>query len=124
MEPPRKVLIVDDIEFVRVLVAEILALKSWTCLPAQNGQEALQIYREQPDIAVLCLDWNLSPLSGYDILMNLKGFESPPAVLVMSGSPPSQEFQSVGYPKPLSFLQKPFDPATLYKAIDQLLDES
>ncbi|MCP4403617.1 MAG: response regulator [bacterium] len=59
--PPWKLLIVDDDESVhavtRTIIEEIyFDQRSFLCLDAFSGKEAVQLYRENPDIALILLD--------------------------------------------------------------------
>lgn len=112
------VLVVDD-------DANILHLVE-TCLDREDiasrtsdGQAALRCYEESLP-AVVLLDLRLdNGIFGGDIASNLKKYENPPAIILMSGQ---AEFQrTAGRIGADGFLMKPFDTSELVMMVRGLL---
>ena len=58
MDKRQKILIVDDAEFNRVILKEILG-ETYNYLEAENGNQAIQIVEENPEIDLMLLDINM-----------------------------------------------------------------
>lgn len=68
----RCVLIAEDEEVTRTLIATILKVAGFECAVAKNGQQALEMARQKkPDVVLL--DVNMPALGGFDTLMALRG---------------------------------------------------
>jgi len=68
----KKILLVDDSRAVRLVgrrYADMLGLET---LEAENGQTALDVVREHPDVDVILLDWNMPVMDGLDFLRALR----------------------------------------------------
>ena len=65
----------------------------------------------------LLLDLNLPGMSGLDLLQKLRRTESPPPVIVMSGSADVQTVAMSFEHGVCDFLEKPIDPETLLSCI-------
>ena len=68
----KKILLVDDSRAVRLVgrrYADTLGLET---LEAENGQTALDVVREHPDVDVILLDWNMPVMDGLDFLRALR----------------------------------------------------
>ena len=101
----RRVLLVEDEEPLRRVIAPNLSVRGVQVREATNAEEALQaVADERPDL--MLLDINLPDHTGWDVLRELKrrGIEVP--TMVISAVHVSQsrldEFQ------PLAYLPKPF----------------
>lgn len=81
------VLIVDDVLEARMLMSKILRKRGYTTLEASSGREAVDLIKNNRDIALVLLDIMLADMDGYEVLskvINIKeqrGFK----VLFVSG---------------------------------------
>jgi DNA-binding NtrC family response regulator len=78
-----RVLVVDDDNLLRKLVADQLARAEFDAVPAASGTEALEILREA-DYDVVLLDIMMPDLSGLDALREIRKFEDPPEVVMLT----------------------------------------
>ncbi|MCL6638887.1 MAG: response regulator transcription factor [Firmicutes bacterium] len=68
----RKILIVDDEDKIRDMVANYLAQEGYRVVEAADGEQALRVLRqEQPDLVVL--DWMLPGKSGLELCKTIRG---------------------------------------------------
>ncbi len=117
----RAVLVVEDDQDVRLIIAEAIADTGRQVFTAQDGTEALRLL-DSPDVPRPCLillDWTMAPMGGAAFLEQLKGrndFDQLP-ILVTSGSP-SGPSGSV-FPGVVGTLQKPFDLQDLLAVLDE-----
>jgi len=91
------VLVVDDNPGTRSGLAQLLRLRGYEALEAQNGSEALQVLREHPETRVVVLDLNMPGGSGYSFreqqLKDPTIAEIPAIVFTGSGDVPDVAFK-------------------------------
>lgn len=73
--PPQRVLIVDDTEYNRKLLAEILESRGVRFREAQNGREALEILEEE-QFDVILLDIRMPELNGLQVMEKIRAGET------------------------------------------------
>jgi|UPI00035E74FE two-component system response regulator (stage 0 sporulation protein F) len=111
----RKVLIADDDEQNRLILAFILEQENWEVREAQNGREALEkVLQEQPD--VLILDYKMPELTGIEVYQQLRARGINLATILMTAHSCIKEFSlSLGIS---CFLIKPFEIPELFNMIE------
>ena len=83
MENEIKVLLVDDEEDFRKLLAFWLKSRGYSVITASNGEEALKLAREQsPDL--IFMDLNMPVMDGADALKRLREFNKEVPVIIIS----------------------------------------
>ena len=95
------ILIVDDDEAVRELMAEFLAGAGFRVVRAMGGYEALRMLQEIPGIALLLTDIRMPDLSGVELARQAKASNPELHVVLTSGYFSPQ-------PMPYRFIRKPF----------------
>ena len=121
----KKVLICDDEDVLRSLVHACLRRRDVEVLEARDGEEALELARTHvPDL--ILLDLMMPRRSGLGVLEGLQGEPALGAIPVVMLTARTQETDraaaaSAGARR---FLPKPFRPAELLAAVDELLPES
>ena len=71
-----KVLVVDDDDDIRLLVAELLRLTGYQVLPASSGVEALAVLADGADPDLVLLDVQMPQLDGWDTLREIRADEA------------------------------------------------
>ena len=67
---PKKVLIVDDSDFMRMMLKDMLSQSGHRIVEADNGKAALKVLeKETPDVCVL--DINMPEMNGLDVLRHI-----------------------------------------------------
>ncbi len=80
----RKVLVVDDEQDVREMLAEFLEAQGFEVLAAANGLESLlHVKRARPDVVVL--DLNMPRLGGLEALKRIRHFDPAITVVIITG---------------------------------------
>lgn len=105
------VLIVDDAELNREILAEILG-DEYNIMLAEDGRAALEILESShEDIAVLLLDLNMPEIDGFDVLkeMQRKDLMSRIPVLIISGETSLKVERKCFEYNISDFIRKPFD---------------
>ena len=132
--PQAKLLVVEDDDGVRSLVADYLKEHSHIDVDtARDGAEALHHISMQ-DYSVVVLDLVMPHMSGIDFLVSLqilasdpalKTIQQPPAVIVITSTPqddlPAQEIEHRFPSLVREVMRKPLDVCALGKRVDALL---
>ncbi|MBQ5430169.1 MAG: response regulator transcription factor [Lachnospiraceae bacterium] len=118
-----KILIVDDEERMRKLVGDYLKRDGFQVLEAGDGEEALYIYEDQPDIALIILDVMMPRMDGYETLKNLRKFSTVPVIMLTAKS--EEEDALLGFQAGADeFVTKPFSPKVLVARVKAIIARS
>ena len=67
-----KILMVDDEARMRKLVKDFLTNKGFSVVEAGDGEEALEIFFAQKDIALILLDVMMPKMDGWEVLKTIR----------------------------------------------------
>ena len=62
-----KILVVDDEARMRKLVKDFLTIKGYQVIEAGDGEEAVEIFFQQKDIALILLDVMMPKIDGWEV---------------------------------------------------------
>ncbi len=111
---------VDDDHALRVLFEMYLESFGYNPLLAADGDTALRLAAEHPEIQVVMLDVVMSGISGSELSMQLSTLLPEATILFCSGHPP-EELLRLGIEAPASrFIQKPCRPLELKERLGEL----
>ena len=119
--PHEKVLIVDDEVDVLDLCRRVLEVEGYQVTTAQNGQEAVDIAREQ-SFDLLLTDIKMPGLSGLEVAQAIKEFDSSIVFVTMTGFSTMNmaiEALRLGIDE---FIVKPFTPDDLISSVSRALE--
>lgn len=80
----KTILIVDDEEFIRLSLQQILSEEDYNVILNESGEEALRTVTEE-EIDLVLLDLNLPDMSGLDILKKIKQYQPHILIIIMTG---------------------------------------
>ena len=122
-----KILILDDDKYIRLTLDQFLEQKHYEPTVAGEGKDALALLKEQ-SFDLFLLDVHLQEMSGMDILCQAMEIQPDLKTIVISEHPSIEEAveaMKLGASnvicKPHDFIQKPFAPDALFKAIEEAL---
>ena len=122
MDKRQKILIVDDAEFNRVILKEILG-ETYNYLEAENGNQAIQIVEENPEIDLMLLDINMPQMNGFGVLewMNrLQWIDETPVIMISSEE--SVDAMRKAYEMGITdYITRPFDSVIVKKRVQNTL---
>jgi two-component system chemotaxis response regulator CheY len=117
----KKILLVDDAAFMRMLIRDTLTKNGFTnIIEAADGEIACSMYEsEQPDLVVM--DITMPNKTGIEALSEIKGKN--PAAKVIMCSAMGQEAMVVEAIKlgALDFIVKPFKPDRILQTVTKIL---
>jgi CheY-like chemotaxis protein len=121
MPAPKQVLVVDDDEGIRDLVAMALSSKGYEVVNVGNGAAALErLGTSQP--AVILLDMLMPTMDGWAVAQAYKHLPEPHApVIVMTAA--HDAARRAAEIKASAYLAKPFHLADLYACIEHWADQ-
>lgn len=115
------VLLVDDEETVRGIGAEMLKELGFTTITANDGREAVEIFKGTPDITFIILDLTMPHLDGEQCFRELRQLK-PNVKVIMSSGYNEQEVTQRFVGKGLAgFIQKPYKLSILKQEIQKVL---
>lgn len=124
MQSTKKMLVVDDVELNRAILSELFG-NTYEMIEAENGQEALDVLKEQSqDISIVLLDIVMPVMDGLTALqeINRLGYlKYMPVVMVTAESTESISLQmyEIGASDVIS---KPFNPAVVRQRVDNIVE--
>src|SRR6204780_2397081 len=119
MPKSTRVLVVDDDDRQRTLIADMVASLGFSVVTAADGQEALDVHAEQP-VEIILTDLIMPHMDGFELLRTLesRGDRTPTIVLTAFGSI-EKAISIVHDLKAFWFLEKPVKPGILQALIER-----
>lgn len=77
-----KILVVDDESRMRKLVKDFLVREGYTVLEAGDGMEAMDIFYEDKDIALIILDVMMPKMDGWQVCREIRKTSSVPIIML------------------------------------------
>lgn len=115
-----KVLIVDDEKRMRILVKDFLNKADFEVIEASNGGEALDLFYEQKDIALILLDVMMPVINGWDVCREIR--ESSKVPIIMLTACATEKDELLGFQLGVDeYISKPFSPKILVARIEAIL---
>ncbi|MFO8056759.1 MAG: PAS domain S-box protein [bacterium] len=119
------VLVADDEDSVRNICRLVLEKYNCRVLTACDGMEALNEYRENADdIDVVLLDLTMPHMGGDEAFRELRRINPAVKVILTSGYSEEETTSRFNGKGLAGFIQKPFEPADLYRKLEEVLKEN
>jgi signal transduction histidine kinase len=107
-------LVVDDESGVRELLRSVLERAGLTVVMAEDGREAVEMFRTIADtVSVALIDLTMPELDGREALAAMRSVKPDLRAVLMSGYSPADVVKAESH----GFLQKPFTPYTVRRAL-------
>ena len=118
-----KVLVVDDESRMRKLVKDFLAKQNFEVLEAGDGEEALEIFFKEKDIALVLLDVMMPKLDGWQVCREIRNYSRVPIIMLTAKGDERDELQGfdLGVDE---YITKPFSPKILVARVEAILRRS
>ena len=115
-----KILVVDDESRMRKLVKDFLTKKNFQVLEAGNGEEALDIFYEEKDIALIILDVMMPKMDGWEVCREIRKNSKVPIIMLTARSDERDEL--LGFDLGVDeYISKPFSPKILVARVEAIL---
>lgn len=115
-----KILVADDEQLIRKLIGDCLKKEGHTVLEAEDGEKAVELFKNNKDISLALLDIMMPEIDGWQVCKAIRETSGIPVILV---SARSQDFdQIMGFESGADdYVTKPFSLAVLMRRVDTLL---
>ena len=118
-----KVLVVDDEARMRKLVKDFLTVKGFRVIEAADGEEAVNLFLEQKDIALILLDVMMPKMDGWEVVKTIRKLSQVPIIMLTARGEERDELQGfdLGVDE---YISKPFSPKILVARVEAILRRS
>ena len=115
-----KILVVDDESRMRKLVKDFLQKNNYEVMEAGDGSEALDIFFEQNDIALIILDVMMPKMDGWQVCREIRNYSKVPIIMLTAKGDEKDELQGfdLGVDE---YISKPFSPKILVARVEAIL---
>lgn len=115
-----KILVVDDESRMRKLVKDFLMKKDFDVLEAGDGEQAVDIFFEEKDIALIILDVMMPKMDGWQVCREVREHSKVPIIMLTARSEERDELQGfeLGVDE---YISKPFSPKILVARVGAIL---
>ncbi|HET9129875.1 MAG TPA: response regulator [Terriglobia bacterium] len=112
------ILVVEDEQLLLELLKEMLEGEGYRVLTATDGNQAVDMYRnEMKRISLVLSDMGLPSMGGWEVLRQLKGINPDVKVILSSGFMDTKVRQDMLKSGAQDFIQKPYTPETVLEQI-------
>ncbi len=114
-------LVVDDSRVVRKVARKILEELNFTCLEAEDGQQAMNVCTAKMPEAIL-LDWNMPVMNGIEFLLLLRKMDggNQPKVIFCTTENDLAHIQEALSAGANEYIMKPFDTDIIQTKFQQI----
>ena len=104
-------------------VRDFLTVKGFLVVEAGDGEEAIDIFFEQKDIALILLDVMMPKMDGWEVCRTIRKYSQVPIIMLTARGEEQDELQgfSLGVDE---YISKPFSPKILVARVEAILRRS
>lgn len=115
-----KILVVDDESRMRKLVKDFLTREGYLVMEAGDGMEAMDLFYEDKDIALIILDVMMPKMDGWQVCREIREHSKVPIIMLTARSEERDELQGfdLGVDE---YISKPFSPKILVARVEAIL---
>lgn len=115
-----KILVVDDEQRMRKLVKDFLTKKNYEVMEAENGEDAVDLFYENKDIALIILDVMMPKMNGWEVCREIRQYSQVPIIMLTAKSDEKDEL--MGFELGVDeYISKPFSPKILVARVEAIL---
>ena len=115
-----KVLVADDESRIRKIVKDFLVAKSYEVIEASDGEEAIDIFVADKEIALVILDVMMPGADGWEVCRKIRNESKVPIIMLTAKSEESDELHGFDLGAD-EYITKPFSPKILVARVEALL---
>ena len=115
-----KILVVDDEARMRKLVKDFLIKSKFDVLEAGDGEEAVDQFYENKDVALIILDVMMPKMDGWEVVREIRKYSQVPIIMLTAKSDEKDEL--LGFELGVDeYISKPFSPKILVARVEAIL---
>ncbi len=118
-----KILVVDDESRMRKLLHDFLIREQYQVLEAEDGEKALDLFYDHPDIDLVILDVMMPKMDGWEVCKEIRETSDVPVIMLTARGEERDELLgfSLGVDE---YISKPFSPKILMARIEAIIRRS
>ena len=118
-----KILVVDDESRMRKLLHDFLIREQYQVLEAEDGEKALDLFYDHPDIDLVILDVMMPKMDGWEVWKEIRETSDVPVIMLTARGEERDELLgfSLGVDE---YISKPFSPKILMARIEAIIRRS
>ena len=118
-----RILVVDDESRMRKLVRDFLVRENYEVLEAADGEEALDVFYQEKNIALIILDVMMPKRNGFEVCREIRENSKVPIIMLTAKGEESDELNGfeLGVDE---YISKPFSPKILVARVGAILRRS
>ena len=117
MADQRKVLVVEDNDFVRMQIVKFLQEEGYEVVESTDGQDALD--KMNPEISLAIVDVRMEPIDGFEFVRSLRGADIETPVILVTGDQNPDLLAEAGKWNISAVLMKPVQRDRLVKTVSR-----
>ena len=118
-----EILVVDDESRMRKLVKDFLVRRDFEVLEAGDGEEAVDIFFQEKDIALIILDVMMPKMDGWEVCRTIRKHSQVPIIMLTAKGEERDEL--LGFELGVDeYISKPFSPKILVARVEAILRRS
>ena len=115
-----KILVVDDEARMRKLVKDFLVKDGFVVLEAADGEQAVDIFFSEKNIALIILDVMMPKMDGWEVCREIRQYSKVPIIMLTAKSGEKDEL--LGFELGVDeYISKPFSPKILVARVQAIL---
>lgn len=115
-----KILVVDDESRMRKLVKDFLLREGYEVIESENGEQAVDLFFEKKDIALIILDVMMPKMDGWEVCKEIRQYSKVPIIMLTAKSDERDEL--LGFELGVDeYISKPFSPKILVARVEAIL---
>lgn len=119
-----KILVVDDESRMRKLVKDFLVKKKFQVLEAGDGEEAMDIFYREKDIALIILDVMMPKMDGWEVCREIRKDNTKVPIIMLTARGDERD-ELLGFEIGADeYISKPFSPKILVARVEAILRRS
>ena len=118
-----KIMVVDDESRMRQLVRDFLAREGFQVIEAADGEEAVDLFYENRDVALIILDVMMPKMDGWQTCREIRSESKVPIIMLTAKGDEQDELKGfdLGVDE---YISKPFSPKLLVARVEAILRRS
>lgn len=118
-----RILVVDDEARMRKLISDFLKIKGFEVEEAADGEEAIDKFFSDKEIALIILDVMMPRMDGWEVLKMVRQHSRVPIIMLTARGEERDELKGFEYGAD-EYISKPFSPKILTARVDAILRRS
>ena len=115
-----KIMVVDDESRMRKLVRDFLTREGFQVIEAADGEEAVDLFYENKDVALIILDVMMPKMDGWQVCREIRSYSQVPIIMLTAKSDERDEL--LGFELGVDeYISKPFSPKILVARVEAIL---